>query len=604
MPGRTSDRLIIQRLLQHSRRAWPQLALILFLNLLAAPLALLLPLPVKIAVDSVIGNVPLPGWLAALAPAASGARKLEAAVALLLIIALLTYLQNLAVWLLQTWTGERIVNDFRARLFWHAQRLTLMFHQRTGQNDIAYRIQNDAPAIQSVLLQGIVPFLTAAVTLAAMLFVMGRISWQFGLLALSVAPALFFFSFRSSKRSRPRWTQVKELDTLAMSTMHEALSGVQVVKAYSQEEREERRFVERSEARMHEQVRLARVQAGYHVAMGLTIAVGTAAALYLGVHLVLAGTLTLGTLLLAMSYLVQIHQPLQTMSAKLPELQGYLASGERALRLLDEKLEAPSPKTVDESHRTWRVQGKVEFRSVQFGYTPERVTLDDLSFVVEPGTNVGIIGPTGAGKSTLVSLLTRFHEPASGQILLDDVDLRDYTLNGLRHQFALVQQEPLLFSTTIAENIGYAIPSATPQQIERAARMANAHHFIQKLPQGYQTRLGPRGVRLSGGERQRISLARAFLKDAPVLILDEPTSAVDVRTEAAIMHATEELMKGRTCFIIAHRLNTLEKCDVILSLRDGKLVSVTANVSDILRAAAQAQADSVAHDKEIAELLR
>jgi ATP-binding cassette subfamily B protein len=304
--------------------------------------------------------------------------------------------------------------------------------------------------------------------------------------------------------------------------------------------------------------------------VGLVVAAGEAAVLFIGVRNVQAGTLTLGDLLLVMGYLAQLYRPLQSISKKVGDLQRSLASAERTFALLDqtpEVIEKPNAMPLS------RAKGAISFQNISFSYEGENTpVLHDVSFEALPGTRVGIAGATGAGKSTLVSLLTRFYDPTSGRITLDGVDLRDYRIADLRNQFAIVLQEPVLFSTSIAENIAYANPDATHEEIVAAARAANAHAFITYLPEGYDTQVGERGMRLSGGERQRISLARAFLKDAPILILDEPTSSVDIKTEAVIMEAMTRLMRERTTFMIAHRLGTLANCDVRLQIEGGQVI--------------------------------
>jgi ATP-binding cassette subfamily B protein len=318
-------------------------------------------------------------------------------------------------------------------------------------------------------------------------------------------------------------------------------------------------------------VQLAFASARFYLWVGLLLAAGTGLTLYIGVTQVRAGTMTLGTLLVVMAYLAQIYSPLETLSRNLTVLQSGLASARRAFALFDELPDVP------EKHHALPLEhsrGHVAFQSVSFAYPGGPPVLEHVSINVPPGTTVGIAGPTGSGKTTLVNLLCRFYDPTDGGITLDGVDLRDYRVADLRSQFAVMLQEPVLFSTTIAENIAYAKPHASEEQIIEAARAANAHDFISRLPDGYQTRVGERGMRLSGGERQRVSLARAFLKDAPILILDEPTSSVDIKTESGIVDAMNRLMQGRTTFMIAHRLSTLENCTLRLHIENGHVVEV------------------------------
>jgi ATP-binding cassette, subfamily B, bacterial len=572
-------RLFWKRLAGLARPMWLQLLAIILLSFLATPLALLSPLPLKIAVDSVLSDAPVPHWLSRILPLAATTKRGELFVAagLLLGVAILVSLQSLATWLLQTYTGERMVHDFRGQLLWHVQRLSLAFHDRRGPNDTTYRIQHDAPSVQNILIQGFVPLVTSAFGFVAMLWVTACINWQLAIIAILLSPVLFLLARNSSRKVRAGYDEVKELDSSAMLVMHEALSCVRAVKAFVQEGYEDELFRRKSRMRMVEQIRLASIQASFHVFIGLTIALGTAAALVVGVSQVLQGRISIGELLLVMAYMAQLYEPLRTISTKIPELQSAIVSAERAFSLLDED---PEPAGSGSSLLPQRVKGEIEFQQVCFQYTSGRKVLDNINFRIPAGSCVGIVGPSGSGKSTLVNLLTRFYEPLSGQVLLDGVDLRNYKLTDLRRQFSIVLQEPMLFSTTVAGNIAYAKPCASRAEVVEAGRLANAHDFIMRLPKGYDTPIGEGGARLSGGERQRLAIARAFLNNAPLIVLDEPTSAVDIRTEAVIMEAIEKLMKNRTTFMIAHRLSTLEKCDVVLVMKEGRLNMITSDLAE------------------------
>jgi len=480
-------------------------------------------------------------------------------------------LQSLAAWWLQTYTGEKLVWDFRARLLNHVQRLPLMFHDRYGATDSVYRIQHDAPSIQYVTIQGLVPLMTAVFTLVAMIVVTARMDVILALIALTITPALFLLSLGCSRIVRKRSETIKNLDSSALAVIQEVIGSIRVIKAFGQENREHDRFVRRSAKRMSQQVRLSIQQAVFNVLIGLTIAFGTAAALYFGVRHVRAGTLTIGSLLMIMAYIAQIYQPLQTLTGKVTDLQVWLASLDRTFALLDQQ---PEIAERPGAHRIAAARGAFEFRNVSFAYDESGRGLQDLSFHIPAGTRVGIVGATGAGKTTLLNLLMRFYDPSAGEVLLDGQDIREYRIADLRKQYAVVLQEPVLFASSIAENIAYGKPDASDEEITAAATAAASHDFILNLPEGYDTQVGERGSRLSGGERQRISLARAFLRNSPILILDEPTSSVDVHTEAAIMEATERLISGRTTFMIAHRLSTLKTCDLILVLDQGRLVEI------------------------------
>jgi ATP-binding cassette, subfamily B, bacterial len=566
---------LYRRVMLEARPYWRHIGCLFALSLLSSVLALLTPIPLMIAVDSVVGSHPLPGFIDVIAPAGmsdSQTSVLLVAAGLLVILFLLRALQQFGNLVLTTYTGEKLLLQFRNRLFRHAERLSLAYHDSRGTADSTYRIQYDAVAIQTIAVSGLIPFVTATITVAGMIYVTARIDWVLALVSLIVAPVLFLALRMYRKRLRARWHDAKRLESSALSVVQESLEALRVVKAFGREDHARDRFADRSAESVSAKIGLSYIEGSFGIVVGATIGLGMGTVLFLGTRHVLAGVITLGELVLVMGYLQQLYDPLKTASKKVGALQSSLASAERVYSVLDE---APDFVDPPDAQPLARAVGAVSFRNVSFAYEPGHGVLDDVSFAVPPGTRLGIAGTTGAGKTTLVSLLTRFYDPTGGQILLDGVDLRRYRLADLRNQFAIVLQEPVLFSTSVAENIAYARPGAEHADIVAAAQAASAHDFICGLPDGYATLVGERGVRLSGGERQRIALARAFLKDAPILILDEPTSSVDTRTEAEILGAMERLMRGRTAFMIAHRTSTLDICDALLQLEHGRATGMT-----------------------------
>jgi ATP-binding cassette subfamily B protein len=574
MKHKYDDLILYRRLLAEARPYWPHITGLFALQLLSTPLALLTPLPLKITVDSVIGSQSLPDWLNTLVPATISGHTnnlLIFAAGLLLVVTLLTYLQNLATWLLQVYTGEKLLLGFRAKLFRHIQELPFSYHDSKGSTDSLYRIQYDTNSIQNAATKGVIPFLSGSVTLVAMMWITVHIDWYLALVAITIIPMLFLLTNASRRILRRHWSAYKSNESSAMSVIQETLSALRVVKAFGKEAHENERFLTQSGKVVRQQIRVAFTEGVFNLLIGCTMALGTALVLVIGVHHVKTGMISLGNLLLVMTYLAQLYAPLQTISKQIAQLQSSIAGAERVFDVLDQEphvTEHLSPQKLS------RAEGGVEFRAVSFGYVADELILRDVSFKVPPGTRVGICGTTGAGKTTLVSLMLRFYDPIKGEILLDGIDLRNCALLDLRSQFAMVLQDPVLFSASIAENIAYSRPNASEQDIIEAAKSANAHEFITRLPQGYDTLVGERGMRLSGGERQRISLARAFLRNAPILVFDEPTSSVDTRTEEAIMDAMHRLMVGRTTFMIAHRLSTLDRCDMWLRLEQGHPIQV------------------------------
>ena len=553
--------------------------LIAGLSLLSLPLTLLYPLPLRLVVDNVLSHRPLPPFLANIFPLHSAE---FVAIALVLGIAVVVNLQGLASWWLQTYVGEKLVWDFRAKLLNHVQRLPLSFHDRYGATDSVYRIQHDAPAVQYVVIQGLIPLCTSVFTLVGMIFVTVRIDTSLALVALGITPILLILTVAASQQARRQSETVKVLDTRAMSVIQEVMGCIRVIKAFAQEDAEHERFVRRSTLRRTGQVRLALSQAVYNMLIGLTIAGGTAASLYIGVLHVRGGILTVGSLLVVMAYIAQLYQPLQALTNKTSDLQAWMISLQRCFTILDSVPEIEESPRALPLHKAF---GEFDFRNVSFEYGTSGRGLHG-TFVQDPrGLASRNRRHHRGGQNNAAESDHAFLRSDGGRGSSRWVDLRHYRIADLRRQFAVVLQEPVLFDASIAENIAYGKRNATDQEIVAAAKAASAHDFISKTNRGYNTNAGERGTSLSGGERQRISLARAFLRDAPILILDEPTSSVDTTTESSIMNATALLMEGRTTFMIAHHLNTLRYCNMILVLEQGRLVEVKDSAAELSQAA-------------------
>jgi ATP-binding cassette subfamily B protein len=571
--GEKSDFSLIRRLLIDARPYWPQIFGILLLDLLATPLALLTPLPLKVTVDSVLGSEPLPAFLPAVLPAQwlSPSVLLLFVVALLIVIALLTQVQGLCAGLLRAFTGGKLVLQFRNQLFRHAQRLSFTYHDMKGISDTLYRVQYDTAAIERVIIDGLIPMSTAIVTLISMIYVIAKINTQLAVVALIVAPIIVALNNFYRKPLKTRWREQKRMDHAAMSVVGEVFSALRVVKAFNREEHEQNRYADRADESLTAKLRVTVLQGSFEIFASLLTTIGTALVLYLGISAIQSGVMTIGDLLIVMTYIGLLYAPLKLIGRRIASMQSALVSAERAFALMDECPDVPEKPDAAPLNSA---NGELEFKQVSFEYNPKSPILHAVNLHIPAGSRVGIVGKTGAGKTTLISLLMRFYDPTAGEVCLDGSSLKNYKLSDLRNQYAMVLQDTILFSTTIWENIAYARPDASEQEITEAARAAQAHDFIESLPEGYATIVGDRGMRLSGGERQRVALARAFLKDAPILLLDKPTSAVDTGTEAAIMEVMRHLMTGRTTFMIAHRLSTLDICDVILHLENGRLVDV------------------------------
>ena len=543
------------------------------------------PWPLQIVLDNVLGGKPLPRTIPLVGDAAldvSGAVTWIQHIAggplgLLLIVVigglvlqLLAQVVSLFNTQVQVDTGQRMVYALRARLLAHLQALALRHHIVTRTADSVYRLEADAYCVHDLVMSGVLPLATSIITLAAMFTILLRLDRSLALLSLTVVPFLYACLRYYSNRMVDRAERVKELESKLVERLYEILSSIKVVKGFAREPHELQRFKSAGHETMSARLQFTWQESLFTLAVTAITLTGTALVLAVGGLHVLAGRLTVGQLLVVTAYLTAVYGPLSSIAHTTGSLQNAIASSRRVreiFALTPELLDAPN--AVDASG----VKGEITFEHVSFSYDPSRAILTDISFTAKPGEMVALVGLTGAGKSTLASLVPRFFEPTSGRVLIDGVDVSQYRLRSLRERISIVLQEAMLFGGTIADNIRYGSLEATDEEVEQAAKAAHAHDFIARLAKGYDTPIAEAGGSLSGGERQRLSIARALLKNAPILILDEPTSSLDAISEAVVFDALRALRAGRTTLVIAHRLSTIRDADRILVLHGGRIIA-------------------------------
>lgn len=536
-------------------------------------LTLLQPWMTKILIDNGLNHQPLPGWIErdfSFLANGGAVRIILFAIFGALFLQLSRHVVDFVLdYVIKVRIRNGINFTFKTDMFHHLQRLSFSYHDRSTVGDSIYRVNNDTSFVSDMVYSNPRYLFTSLVQLAAIMGIVANLDWVIAVLAVAVAPIHYVSIGFYTKLFKQKSLRVRAMESKVQTIIQEVLSCLRVVKAFGQEDRERQRLVDSGWEAIRARVKLEIQRGFFSQALGWVSRLDGTLIMLICAFRVLGGHITIGELLVVMSYVGQIHDPIQTLGSTLTDIQSSMIDAERALQILDIEPEIQDRPNAEELDC---VEGAIAFQGVDFSYEPDKPVLHDINIVASPGQVTAIVGPTGAGKTTTASLIARFYDPKSGCVMLDGHDLRDLKLRTLRNNIALVLQEPVLFSGTLRENIAYGRLDASMDEIEAAARAANAHDFISALPGGYDSEVGERGVRLSGGERQRISIARAFLKDAPVLILDEPTSSVDSRTEEVILDALDRLMIGRTTFIIAHRLSTVRHADQILVMDKGRII--------------------------------
>jgi ABC-type multidrug transport system fused ATPase/permease subunit len=560
---------LLRDLLHPRRRA---LAVILAATLVQMAMSLAAPWPLKVILDNVVGNHPAPQWISWLLPMVGGSGKVHIAEAAAIVTVMIAVVTGVAMYVGSYFTeslSQWIGNDLRMRLYHHLQELSLAFYDTNRVGAILSTLTGDVQTIQSFASTSTLNIFTDAMSIVGMIVVMFLLRWDFALIALAVTPLLAVFVVRVNKAIRVAVRDVRTRQSELVATLQEGLQAIEVVQAFSREDLQERQLRKVSMETVTAWLNARRFSSLLAPVVGMAIALCTGLVLWRGSLLILSGTMTAGALTVFLAYLAKFFQPVRDLAQMSNTLAQVSVAFERVGAVCDADQVIPErPAPVDPPP----FRGEISFEHVAFGYQPEVPVLSDVSFDVAPGQMVGIVGPTGGGKSTMVSLIPRFRDSDTGQIKIDGVDIRDYKLHGLRSQIGFVLQDTVLMRGTVRDNIALGRPDATHDEIVQAAKLANADEFITRMSNGYDSLVGDRGLTLSGGQRQRIGIARALIRDNPILILDEPTAALDAKSEDLVIEALKRLMEGRTVITIAHRLSTLRNADKILVIKDGLVV--------------------------------
>jgi ATP-binding cassette subfamily B protein len=559
---------ILQLLRPHKRVLW--------LGLLAISgesiAGLLEPWPLKIVLDNVIGHKESHGWLFALIRGTSGTAPQQillfacgAVVVIALLDAVCSYSENY----ITTSVGQWVTHDLRRRLYAHVQRLSLAYHDQKETGDLISRVTTDIGAVQTFIVSGLLSVLVDILTLVGMIAVMFYVNWRFTLVALAVIPILFAIVYTYTKRVKKASREVRKHEGRLLSVVQEVLSSIRVVKAFARENYEIQRFEGESLETVEAALKARTLKARLLPIVNMVTAAGVCAVLYFGGSSALRNGLTAGSIVLFLSYIGKMYKPMQDISKIMDSYSKADVGYERIQEIIrtdDEMDDAPNARVAP------RLKGTVDFEHVDFSYGSELAVLSDVNLHIDAGTSIALVGPTGAGKTTIVNLIARFYDASAGSVKIDGIDVRTLTQKSLRDQISFVLQDTVLFSGSIWDNIAYGKPEASYREIARAAEAANAMEFIEKLPGRFGAHVGERGVTLSGGQRQRIAIARAVVRQSPILILDEPSSGLDAGSEQLVFEALDRLMRGRTSIVIAHRLATIRNASCIYVVKDGRIV--------------------------------
>jgi ABC-type multidrug transport system fused ATPase/permease subunit len=546
-----------------------RLAVILLAMLVQTLMSLAAPWPLKVVIDDVVGGHPPPQWIAWLLPMLGGDSRLHVAAAAGIVTVLIAAVTGLAFYVSNYYTeslGQWVANDLRVRVFHRLQLFSLGYFDHNRVGAILSTIMTDVQTIQSFASVSTSNLVTDSFTIIGMVVVMFVLRWDFALIALTVMPFLAIFVFRVNSLIKKATREVRTRQSELISTLQQGLEGFEVIQAFDRQDLEERHLMQASEQTVTAWLKARRVSSLLAPVVGLAVALCTGLVLWRGSELILTGVTTVGTLTVFLAYLAKFFQPVRDVAVMTNSIAQVSVGFERIRAILEADYVVPErPDAIEPPP----LRGEITFEHVAFGYDADVPVLRDVSFTISPGEFIGVVGPTGSGKSTVVSLVPRFRDSDAGTIKIDGVNVCDYQLHPLRRQIGFVLQDTVLFRGTIRENIAFGRPEATDEEVVAAAKLANADEFIARMPAGYDSLVGDRGSTLSGGQRQRIGIARAFIRNSPILVLDEPTAALDAESEELVIEGLERLMKGRTAIVIAHRLSTIRDADRIIVIKDG-----------------------------------